>query len=59
MDYDFFEVGERIAMYRKARGYSQREFAEMGPFSTLPASLLRERHRRTSQVLTFLGVRAF
>ena len=29
MDYDFFEVGERIAMYRKARGYSQREFAEM------------------------------
>ena len=29
MEYDSFEVGRRIAMHRKARGYSQQKLAEL------------------------------
>ena len=29
MDYDYFEVGRRIAKRRKARGYSQQKLAEL------------------------------
>lgn len=28
MDYDFFEVGQRIALHRRARGYTQKDLAE-------------------------------
>lgn len=33
MDYSFFEVGQRIAMHRKARGYSQQKLAELARMS--------------------------